>query len=264
MRPSGTQLVAAKPFADWLNARLAYWRERAGDEGAVTALCQELGWDGQSGTRRALRMRQQLAESAIGRKNKQPGVYGTRTVTHADYFARRTVEEALHRAGVRLGELYPYEALVDEFTMEYLVPRDQAMRLADAWIERTWQTVWEEAGLFVNEEDRPSCYCRACKRTTRLFMGTCDSCGVAHAPSMIAAAALSPVVSSQGAMPSDALAQARMLRERYRMPYRQISVVMAVYHGVARDERSWRRTLCRLGAAYEPRGVPFKAKEVAA
>jgi hypothetical protein len=257
MRPTGTQLVPAEPFAQWLNARLAHWRERVGDDrGAVTALCNELGWDGESGTRRAYRMRHQLAESAIGRK-KQPGVSGRRTITHAEFFARSTVEEALHRAGVRLGEVYPREALVDEFVMEYLVPRDQAVRLADAWVERTWQTVWEKVGLFVNEEDRPSCYCRACKRTTRLFMGTCDSCGVAHAPSVVSALAAAPV--SSGVVLSETVSQAHMLRQRYRMPYRQIATVMAVYHGVARDERAWRTLLGRLGASYEPRGVPFKA-----
>jgi hypothetical protein len=262
-REDGT--IPAAPFAKYLNDRVAHWENRLEDgaiPGAQARVLMELGWTGQTGERRLYRMRYCISETAKGRKTKK-GIQGVRAVGTANVFTRRVVEEALHHAGVRLGEVYPYEALIDEFQMEYLVPRDQATRLADAWVESTWQTVWENLGLFVDETARPSCYCRACKRTTRLFMGTCDSCGASHPASMVAAVA-AVTLRESAPLTDDHLAQARWLRERYRLSYQAIAVVMAVYHGQARDESSWRRALRGVGVAAFPHGVPFGSKGVAA
>lgn len=261
--------LPSEPFAAWLNERVAYWERRLGfDDGKHTRndevtplarVCQEVGWpESDSGYRRLYRMRHRLAESAIGKKNGKR-IPGMRTVAETESFSRWTVQDALHHAGVQLGELYPYEALVDEFATEYLVPRDLAGRLADAWIETTWQTVWRRVGLFVSEEARPQCYCRACKRTTRLFMGSCDACGAEHTASMVAAVMASVVRRDPGLVTPEILAQARWLREQYQLPYQSIAAVMAVYHGVTRDEETWRKRLRRIGVEAAPHGVPFGA-----
>lgn len=263
--------IPAEPFARWLNERIDYWTKRLdfadrrvpveGELSPIVTVCRELGWpEDATGVRRVYRMRHQLADSAIGKKNGQPGT-GVRTVQHTPEFNRRTVEEALHHAGIRLGELYPHEALVDEFAMEYLVPRDLAARLADAWIEKTWQAVWQQVGLFVSEEDRPQCYCRECKRTTKLFVGACDSCGAEHSASMVAAVTAAVVRPTGLPVTQEILAQARWLREQYQMPYRGIAAAMAVYHGVAREEGTWRNLLRNAGVAAKPHGVPFEVRE---
>lgn len=253
-----TERLPSRPFADWLNERIARWEARLGGEAALKKVCDEIGWTDDAGMRRLYRYRRMLSESTRG-KSKQRGVRGVTFVTITDSFARQPVEEALHHAGVRLGELYPYEALLDEFQMEYGVPRDQATRLADSWIEATWQTVWAKVGLFVSEEDRPRLYCRECKVTTRVYMGACESCGNPCSAQIVAAVTAATLKPKPGPMRKEDLAQARWLREQFQMPYQQIAVVMAVYHGVARQEASWRSLLRAQGVAPKPHGTPFEA-----
>lgn len=263
--------IPSGPFAAWLNERVEFWTRRLdfgdrrmplqGEVSPTAKVCREVGWpDNETGIRRLYRMRHQLGESAVGRKNDKPGS-GRRVVTHTSMFNRRTVEEALHHAGVGLGELYPYEALIDEFAVEYNVPRDQARRLADGWIDSTWRAVWETAGLFVSEESRPQVYCRECKRTTRLFMGVCDSCGNPYAPPLVAAVMAATLAPAPDPLRSEVMARARWLREQYQMPYQQIAVVMAVYHGVSRTEETWRKLLRGTGVAAKPHGAPFELRE---
>lgn len=164
--------VPAEPFVRWLNERLAFWATRCNGDvnGAAQLLAKEIGWDkmgSDGGVRNLYRYRKQMrGSSGGGRKFDVP----------TETFGRPAVEEALHCAGVRLGELYPYEALVDEFQMEYDVQRDQARVLADAWIERMWQTAWRDVGRFTLPEHRPRRYCAPCKRTTRAFAGCCEEC----------------------------------------------------------------------------------------
>lgn len=245
---STTDVVPAAPFSRWINDRVDYWERRLGGEAALARFCAEVGWPGEGGMRKLYRYRRQIMESYVG-KNKARGERGTPVVKLAEVYKRKVVEEALHHAGVRLGEVYPFEALIDEFQMEYVTTRDQARRLADAWIESTWRTAWENVGLFVAEEDRPRAYCAECRLTTRLFVGACGECGSPNVQSLVAAVTLR---GRSKTVTDEAMAQARWLRGQYRMPYEQISVVMAVYHGVARDESAWRRSL-RMSR------VPFRA-----
>lgn len=200
--------IPAKPFADWLNHRYEQLAKQQrltqrfdtskAELGAKSMLCRELGWpETDTGLRRLHRFRAMISESAVGRKDQnvkykrsgEQGPRGTRKVVPAETFSRQMVEEALHHAGIRLGEIYPYEALVDEMQMEYLVPRDQAVRLADAWIERVWQTVWQQVGLYVTPDERPRAYCRSCAATTAKFMGVCEECCAPVEPVLVAAAA---------------------------------------------------------------------------
>lgn len=167
----GTEYVPAPPFADWLNHRLGVIAARVSNlEDACAHLASEMGWTNvstQAGVRKLYRFRHKLMSSSVnGKKGDVP----------TDVFTRASVEEALNHVGIRLGELYPYEALVDEFVWEYEVPRDQAFRLADEWIERTWQTAWQDVGRFALPEHRPTRYCSDCKHTTRVFAGVCEEC----------------------------------------------------------------------------------------
>jgi hypothetical protein len=263
-----SEWLPAAPFAQWLNQRVAYWENHpyrkaanettnTGDTSPTGQVCYEIGWlDDATSQRRLYRMRHQLSESSTGRRRGEtPGI---RKTTQTERFNRRVVEEALHHAGVLLSELYPYEALIDEFVAEYLVPRDLAQRLADEWIEATWQAVWNRVGLFVTEEDRPRCYCRSCKKTTRLFMGTCGECGAVHAASVVAAITVTAVKPSAAPITDEILAQASWLRQQYQLPYQSIAAVMAVYHGVPRSTETWRKTLRRDGAEPKLHGTPFK------
>ena len=178
--------VPAEPFAGWLNHRYAEIA-RSGAPDAAISLCREVGWikdeaektQAETAKRRLYRFRHMNGETYVGRTDQRRhelGSRGKRKAIKIDAFPRDIVEEALHCAGVHLGELYPYEALVDEMMMEYIVPRDQAARLADAWIDRVWQTTWERVGLYVVPSDRPRAYCRGCSKTTSVFMGVCEEC----------------------------------------------------------------------------------------
>lgn len=189
MRRKGTEYVPAAPFADWLNKRLGQIAAGFDDsatvkyERACAILAAEVGWTDvsvQAGIRKLYRFRHCLMSSI---KNGKKGDVPT------DMFTRASVEEALNRAGCRLGELYPYEALVDEFVWEFEVPRDQARELADAWIERTWHTAFEDVGRFKLPEHRPTRYCVDCHRTTRVFAGVCEECMAPDKPRILKAIA---------------------------------------------------------------------------
>ena len=255
MKLATADVVPAAPFSRWVNERIAYWERRVGSDAALARLCAEIGWTGDAGMRRLYRYRRQLSESYVG-KSKKRNHRGVPIVKLAETFSRKVVEEALHHADVRLGEVYPYEALIDEFQMEYNTTRDQAQRLADAWIEGTWRTAWENVGLFVAEEDRPRAYCAECRETTRLFAGTCGACGSPNVQSLVAAVTLRGRTRT---VTDEAMAQARWLREQYQLPYQSVAAVMAVYHGVVREESVWRRSLRAAGVAPAPRGSAFKA-----
>lgn len=180
-----TDQVPAAPFAQWLNERLAHHTKRCGGDlnSATVALTFECGWSTQKdGARKLFRYRKQMRSTSFGKADRKGEV-------KSDTFPRQCVEEALHHAGLRLGDLYPYEALVDEFQMEYEVPRDQARVLADAWIERTWHTAWQDVGRFTLPEYRPRRYCAACKRTTRVFAGCCEECMAPDRARILAAVA---------------------------------------------------------------------------
>lgn len=180
----GTEYVPAAPFAEWLNQRLGEIAAASNElQDACAILAAEVGWTDnsvQAGIRKLYRFRHQLMSGSVKCKK---GDYPT------DVFTRSSVEEALNRAGLRLGELYPYEALVDEFAAEYAVPRDQAQQLADAWIERTWHTAFQDVGRFVLPEHRPRRYCPDCKVTTRVFAGVCEECMAPDKPRILKAVA---------------------------------------------------------------------------
>jgi hypothetical protein len=167
-----SEQIPAAPFTRWLNERLGQLVAQGNVDlnSACRALARELGWTDISvdaGTRKLWRLRKQLsASSANGKKCEIP----------TETFSRQVVIEALHHAGVPLGELYPYEAIVDEFQLEYDVPLDQARRLADAWVEQAWRKVWEREGRYMMPAQRPELYCGCCKRTTRKFVGVCEEC----------------------------------------------------------------------------------------
>jgi hypothetical protein len=179
----GTEYVPAAPFADWLNQRLGEIASGTELEEACAILAEEVGWSDtskQAGIRKLYRFRHQLMSGSVGSVKKE---------RPTDVFTRRSVEEALNHAGLRLGELYPYEALVDEFVMEFAVPRDQGYELADAWIERTWHTAFQDVGRFVLPEHRPHRYCSDCRRTTRVFAGVCEECMAPDKPRILKAVA---------------------------------------------------------------------------
>lgn len=167
-----SEQIPAAPFARWLNERYGQLAAQDGHDlnTACQALARELGWtdiSADAGVRKLWRLRKQLAASSVkGRKCEVP----------TDTFSRQVVIEALHHAGVPLGDLYPYEAIVDEFQLEYDVPLTEARRLADAWCEQAWKKAWEQEGRYVLPEKRPSHYCGSCRRTTRKFVGVCEEC----------------------------------------------------------------------------------------
>lgn len=126
MRRKNCEMVPAQPFADLLNARVAYWeRELAGgvlpgDDGPTVRVARQFGWvhnkeDADTGVRRLYRHRHRVMESA---KGKSRGSKGTRTVYLTDEFRRDIVEDALHHAGIPFAELYPEIAEAEEVELE--------------------------------------------------------------------------------------------------------------------------------------------------
>ena len=126
----GTEYVPATPFSQWLQARYEFHVRRfnigygsladSGPGPAIAAVCQEIGWEGDAGTRRLYRYRHQLSESQVGKKRgkngeRNPGVKVTRT---AEQWPRRVVEDALHRAGVLFEDLYPEIAAAEDRPLE--------------------------------------------------------------------------------------------------------------------------------------------------
>jgi hypothetical protein len=171
-----SELIPAAPFAQWLNQRFGELaaQEDSDLNSACVRLAKELGWTDvsvEAGERKLYRFRKQMrAGSRIVKGKVKKGDFPT------EVFSRQVVVEALHHAGVPLGDVYPYEAVVDEFQMEYDVPLSEARRLADAWIEQAWTSVWEREGRYQLPAQRPSHYCGACKRTTKRFVGVCEEC----------------------------------------------------------------------------------------
>lgn len=169
--------IPAEPFVRWLNERFAWWAVKCGGDvnSAALKLAKEIGWDEKcrtdGGVRNLYRYRKQLRGTSKKERGKN-----VKIDIPTDTFSRLVVEEALHRAGVPFGEVYPYESIVDEFQMEYDIPRLDAERLADAWVEQAWMTAWEREGRYVVPEKRPEHYCGSCRRTTRKFVGVCEEC----------------------------------------------------------------------------------------
>jgi len=126
----GTEYVPATPFSQWLQERYEFHVRRfnigygsladSGPGPAIAAVCQEIGWEGDAGTRRLYRYRHQLSESRVGKKrgkngDRNPGISVTRT---AEQWPRRVVEDALHRAGVLFEDLYPEIAAAEDRPLE--------------------------------------------------------------------------------------------------------------------------------------------------
>jgi hypothetical protein len=82
-------------------------------------------------------------------------------------------------------------------------------------------------------------------------MSVLDSCGIPFVdPQLEALRVGAPLLElTRG----QALAHARRLREQHGMSYKQISVVMALYHGDARTTSTWRCALRKAGVAPDPR-----------
>jgi hypothetical protein len=169
--------IPAAPFAEWLNERFAIWARRCEGDINVAArmVAKEIGWDKKSVTEGGVRNLYRYRKQMCGTSKVVDG----KTIKYdrpTETFSRWVVQEALNHAGVPIAEVYPYEALVDEFQAEYDIPRVEARRLADAWIEQAWTSAWEEKGRYVAPAKRPSHYCGSCKRTTRKFVGVCEEC----------------------------------------------------------------------------------------
>lgn len=97
--------IDPRPFADWLNDRVAKYE--ADDKytsaspalGPLRRLCRELGWgDSDNACRKLYRYRRQLTDTKAG---------GLRVTKPAKGVSRTVVEDALHHAGVEFYDVYP-------------------------------------------------------------------------------------------------------------------------------------------------------------
>lgn len=122
MRRKDREEVPAEPFARWLNERYEYWEQRCRyidtsrpGEHPTSRVCQEIGWEGETGVRRLWRYRHRLSETAKGRTRTSRG---TRVLLTMQTFPRDVVEDALHHADVMFMELYPDIAAAEELDLE--------------------------------------------------------------------------------------------------------------------------------------------------
>lgn len=102
--------IPAKPFADWLNERFKFYEDQLRYQsvlrgsmlnfgnGPAQKVCEEIGWPGDGGVRKLHRYRHQLMCGSVQTRKLD---------RHTEFFPRYVVEEALHRAGVGMWELYP-------------------------------------------------------------------------------------------------------------------------------------------------------------
>ena len=112
--------IPAKPFADWLNARVKFHEARInaampltlgfpprGPLSPTAQTARELGWEGEAGLKKLWRHRNMMRDRSINRKS---------VLVPTEWVRRDVVEEALHRAGVGLWEVYA--ELVEDIVLE--------------------------------------------------------------------------------------------------------------------------------------------------
>jgi hypothetical protein len=110
---SARDYVRARPFRDWLNARLEWHRHGLPSEFSQPALqlLEEIGWPTtSSGARKLYRYRYGVLEGSVN---------GEKKTRRTEWYPRELVEDALHMAGVDFYSMYP------EFAHEQNIPLEE-------------------------------------------------------------------------------------------------------------------------------------------